>query len=1066
MPRQAILHYIDFDGLTQGPSARDPLWAAVPGVNFIEHIYDIPDDFSPKPIKKLGGSPMSFITSYRKNNRRIRPLGKVERLDNDVRTLITYNYAIINNVWTFPRSGKAGWNMYNLLMGRIATNVNEVVKKSGREHFFIVDLPSQLPGLTTLRTLTSSLTVSNLAKLPTFEEMFIFDLFRYLGRAKEESLLNSFEDTSKITIVLKYLDKWITFNLGWLEGFVNRKGNAGGMYDPTRMEVVFLRLIGTLHAAGVPISSSTPAMGSDTSEEEIDEEEDDEVTSSLTDKEKALAKVKQVDSPWHKIEEEEDVADDEDGIEEDDSVIDDAGYTDSELKELEKELLELEKLTISAKQRQIVHLEDIEVNDDDPNGVDDNVSTVIDDVPLIDIDILSNLDSLKKGVKPAVAKAEELVAAGVMSSADFKRITTAAAKFEELVDPYGNGVKLTEFKEFKPVDFKFETKSLIADDIIIDKSMARSTVDDFRKNHINHALKKQIVDSLTAIQKGPVSVTSYDVEVTKDAVNHYETHIMRVVPTGGEPSVIRQIIPVVNEDGTFLYNGNRCSMRSQRADLPIRKVTDTRVALSSYYGKCFVERSSRRNFNYSNWLVGLLVMKCQDPTDPHVKNASVSNVTNFKVNVPNLYARIGTRVAYFEIGNDKFNFDHHSRKKVLGLTTEEMEYEVKTNCVAVGRTGKNLLLMDVFGNLNKVSVVKGNLDHDHYSTLEELLAIDVTKAPVDSTEVKVLNKSIPTGFCLGYLLGLENLLKLIKADYRRVLSGTRLNLMPGEYPIAFRNETLVFKRNEPITGLIMGGWNQYKAYIADKNINVFDNKDVYAVILEKLGVGNRYVRQLDSMSSYFVDPITEKLLIAMGEPTSFTGLLVRSVEMLVNSYVPRTLSEVPGVSGKKRTIDIDGLDRIRGYERFAGFAYEAVTKAMNRFGASISSGRAKITVNPFETMTVLMTDPTVSPVDNLNPIQYLREREVVTTSGRGGRNKRSMVASTRVYQDEDMGIISEASVDSGDVGVIVYMPQDAKISSIFGTYTKYNKEKDGMAALISTASLISPHSDGDDQQLF
>lgn len=1058
-PRQSIYHYLDFDALTTGPSIRDPLIASVPGMKYIEHITELPEGYKPLPIKKLGGSPISFITEYRRQNRMMRPLQRIRRLDGDVRTLIIFNYAIINNVWTYPRSGKAAWNMYNLMMTTVMANVNKVASESSRQQYFIVDLPSEMPGLTTLRELTNNQTTSQLAKLPTFEHLFLFEMFRYLGRAHKDSFFTQLtpDATSKTNIIFKYLDKWIVYNLEWLLSFV-RTASSKGMYDPTRMEIIFLDLLGKLHDSGVAISSGEAdlvdsdgeAIDLDVEYVEVDEE---------------VARVR--GAPLHVTEDDDEEDDDEVfipefGYDSTDVVVADAGYTDEELKVLEKELLELEELVRLSKAKQVTYVED-EEDDDSTTDHDEDSSAHATDIPDLDIDILSNLGTLKPGVSAAVAKAEELVAAGAMSANDYKRIVNASLKFDDISDPYGSDLKLKEFSKIEPIDFKLDRKDMVDDPVILDKTMEKSGVDDFRRTHITKVLKKQVLESMIAIQKGPVSVTDYTVDVTKDAMNHYETHTLRVTPTGGVPSVVRQIIPVVKEDGTFIYNGNTCMMRAQRADLPIRKVTDTRVALSSYYGKCFVERSSRRRFNYSAWLVNALVVKCQDPQDPHIKNASLSNVTNFTVDVPNIYARLGTRISYFEIGEMKFNFDYSARRKVLALTTDELRFEAKSKMVAVARDKRKLVLMDSLGVLYVTSFhnEKG-WDTDRLGTLEELLDIDVSKAPIDSTEIKLLNKAIPTGFCLGYLMGLENLLKLLKADYRRVLSGSKLNLLPDEYVIAFRNESLVFKRDDPITSLVMGGWNRYRKLIADKNINTFENKDVYAVILEKMGIGNRYVRQLDSMSSYFIDPITEKLLVAMKEPTSFTGLLVRATEMLLNSFVPRTLDEVTGSGGRKREIDISGLDRIRGYERFAGFAYEAMTKAMNRYSSSISSGKAKITLNPFETITTIMEDPTTSNVDNINPIQYLREREVVTTSGRGGRNKRSMVASTRVYQDEDMGIISEASVDSGDVGIIVYMPQDAKISSIFGTYSKYDQKKDGMASLISTSSLISPHADGDD----
>ena len=60
-----------------------------------------------------------------------------------------------------------------------------------------------------------------------------------------------------------------------------------------------------------------------------------------------------------------------------------------------------------------------------------------------------------------------------------------------------------------------------------------------------------MLSCLSAIQKGPISVLDYKVEVTKDAVNEYETHILRLAPAVGVPSTFRQIIPIVKEGWYF-----------------------------------------------------------------------------------------------------------------------------------------------------------------------------------------------------------------------------------------------------------------------------------------------------------------------------------------------------------------------------------------------------------------------------------------------------------------------------------------------------------------------------------
>ncbi|MFO5520876.1 hypothetical protein ACLBP3_30155, partial [Klebsiella pneumoniae] len=61
---------------------------------------------------------------------------------------------------------------------------------------------------------------------------------------------------------------------------------------------------------------------------------------------------------------------------------------------------------------------------------------------------------------------------------------------------------------------------------------------------------------------------------------------------------------------------------------------------------------------------------------------------------------------------------------------------------------------------------------------------------------------------------------------------------------------------------------------------------VYFRVLEEAGLSNRFTRDIDTLFSAWVDPITEGLLKEMGEPTTFEGLLYRSVELLTNEWRP------------------------------------------------------------------------------------------------------------------------------------------------------------------------------------
>ena len=73
-----------------------------------------------------------------------------------------------------------------------------------------------------------------------------------------------------------------------------------------------------------------------------------------------------------------------------------------------------------------------------------------------------------------------------------------------------------------------------------------------------------------------------------------------------------------------------------------------------------------------------------------------------------------------------------------------------------------------------------------------------------------------------------------------------------------------------------------------------------------------------------------------------------------------------------------------------------------------------------------------------------------------------MTKKTRKYHPNDMGVTSEATVDSGDVGINTYTSADPQFNSLRGTAKPYVIGKTGATALFSTSALISPGADRDD----
>jgi len=219
-------------------------------------------------------------------------------------------------------------------------------------------------------------------------------------------------------------------------------------------------------------------------------------------------------------------------------------------------------------------------------------------------------------------------------------------------------------------------------------------------------------------------------------------------------------------------------------------------------------------------------------------------------------------------------------------------------------------------------------------------------------------------------------------------------------------------------------------------------------LLESNKLGTRYVREMDLMQQMFIDPITKEILQEMKEPTTFNGLLVRACELLLDDKHPEELDTK--------------YMRIKGYERIPGAIYRQLVGAIRQHNAQLGKASKQMVLNPYAVWKYVTEDPTKVQINEINPIQALKESEAVTFSGTGGRNSRSMVKSTRAYHRNSMGTISESTVDSSDVGINIYTSANPQFKSLRGLSRPFDFKEQGATSLLSTSAMLAPASDKDD----
>jgi hypothetical protein len=643
-----------------------------------------------------------------------------------------------------------------------------------------------------------------------------------------------------------------------------------------------------------------------------------------------------------------------------------------------------------------------------------------------------------------LARVAHMAEEGRLSPAQQRRFISMIDKSSNLPNPFGEGT-LNDYRQITQKDLELNPELINLPKMagVTDESMLESTLMAFDSQYVNTILNKDITNAALSLQQAGVIVTDYSVETVEDAANHYQKVTMRVAPVDGEPSTVRFRVPVVDPSGVFISNDVKYRLRKQRSDKPIRKTSPNDVALTSYYAKAFVSRSQKSVVNYPKWLSKKIEIIGMDDDNKVITNLKHSKTFVSEVKLPRVYTILSQTFREFTVsGKYRIFVDYQRRVEEFG---EEIINAVETDgFVLVGMQGKTPIVVDDSSTFYSVE----GKEYQVLGRIEDLIEIDAAEAPVEIAELRLFSKSPPVGIVLGHRMGLTRLMETLEVTPRRVPVGERVNIGDYEYGIRFADETLIFNKEDQKAQLVLAGFNRYYRTIKRYNVDAFDDPEVYANVMEDNGIRVGYLRELELAMDMFVDPITKDLLIGMSEPTTLQGLLIRSCEMLMIDWHPDET-------------DLEHM-RIRGYERIAGAVYSELLRGVRRYRSRGAGSAAKIEMNPEAVWYAINKDSSISQVEESNPIQNLKEKELVTYMGSGGRTTRSMVKHTRAFTKSDMGVISEATVDSQTVGVNAYLSANPQFQNLRGTTDRYEKGKTGSSSLISTSALLSPAVDMDD----
>jgi len=1080
-PRESILHYYPMDDYRLGPSLNDFWVIKADGQIFIDHITEMTAQEG-NPLRNQNHYPQVMIRDYRKTHRRFRPLNNLDTAGRDAKNIIVRNYAMLPQMWRYRANALASYHAWYNVRDTLWHNVEEWGQQSQRQQFVFMQLPTRIPTRAEFNKLNSAVNRTSLEAFNSPDALNLFDLWQWLGEDRDRSRMAVLTETTLERLNLVFLESgmWCVVNLGMLNKWRRSgKEELAAMSAEERAEAEkaatngktghvlqtrFHQFVNNILKARSVAASSTviedvpqnPPQEADVlavanPEDEVAEEVVDQAVK-LKNKstDKVLGEPQLVQLVGKQTT---DVAGEPPSGLDDGTLVspdDDTTVTFSE-DDPDDEIPELAEQVIAS-----IGNDDVEA--DESRSLSENAWASIGQVPDPRyVPERNNFEDYSAGV---VNRAHRLTEVGLLTGAEFRRFQRLATSYERIPNPIGTG-SLKEMAEIQPAMITDLIETELPDsDTIVDKSMLKSTLVDYDKRYIQNLLPRNVAQMVLQIQKMGIAVTDYKVQRVHDVMGSTDQYTIKLTPVAGQPSTFKFSLPVVQPNGVYVSGGVKYRLRRQRADMPIRKIKPNQVALTSYYGKLFVTRGERVVQNYGKWLKAQIQAAIiQDDTRIDAVIYGSHFYTAYKL--PRAYTAISQQYGGFtynaaadnrEDGMTGFSFFWDYESRIEHFTQDIITQYETDGVVVVGRASNGsstdshaIITMDMTDTLylNRPGEQLVVLGH-----VEDLFGFEYEKAPIEYCEMKVSGKPISLGFILAYYYGLGKLCRLLDVEPRRVPRGTQMNLEKDEWPLRFSDETLIFNRDNRLATQVLAGLKQFTKQLSAYSVLSFDNPEVYGNVLSGLGLGHKYMRELDTVRQLFVDHITKDLLIMQKEPTNFDGLLLRACEMLMTD-------DSPDETDHKFQLE-------RGYERFAGAVYNELVRGFKSYYSNPVSSRAAIAIPHTSVFQAIQNDSAQILVNDSNPVHNLKEKEAVTFNGTGGRSGRTMAKRTRVFHPNDRGVISEATVDNSDVAVNTYLSANPKFTSLYGTVGQFDENEDGVTRQLSTSALLSPGATNDD----
>ena len=580
---------------------------------------------------------------------------------------------------------------------------------------------------------------------------------------------------------------------------------------------------------------------------------------------------------------------------------------------------------------------------------------------------------------------------------------------------------------------------------------APSTTADLDAQYIDKLMNKDLAAIFTSFNKQGMFLVDFKQEDLIDELNSRTVFKVKYEDLSHKTHSFKLSLPKVDKNGCFLDNGSVKTIHKQRVSNPICKVKDDRVTLNSNYNKLLVTRNTNASHDFFTWFKKAIAKAGENGFKINLVHGSCKYpIKAFPYELTEIgshYVSLTWKAQhggalFFDIVNREHNIPEAVRKEVLKLEKE--------SGVWFGWQGDEHYFITVTGQVSARNIKTNDepffgafMDFVEYITGVEMNSM------TEFAQCTIMSYDIPVAHMLCYRYGLTNMLKYCNVDYEIFDKNARVEKRTSDIVIQFSDKKLIIRRNPRVNALLFGGLSIYD--LGNFSIEDMDDKDVYYDMLSQKGISPNMIKGIDGVFNLFIDPTTKDVLREMREPTDIRDLLIRAVAMLTTTEHKHPASA--------------SNFRFRGVEQITGMVYNELARAFAGYKNRSVGSSNKFSISEYAVAQRIMHHQLVENVSVINPIHDIKMYSKFSNAGDGGRSNDTFMIPDRQFTDDQLGIVSEATVDNGTTGLNASLPFNPIFTNARGmALTEEEIDKLEPENVLSITSLLVPGATQDDSK--